>query len=60
MTIKELKERLNDFPDDLIVMVPNIAWDPFNKQPQDVPAKNVVRGVNETDICVFIDAYEED
>lgn len=60
MTVKELKEKLNKFPDNLVVMIPNISWSPYNNQPQDVPAKNVARGCNEADGCVFIDDYEED
>ena len=26
MTVKELKEKLNEFPDHLVVMVPNVDW----------------------------------
>ena len=60
MTVKELIEKLSQFPDDLIVMIPNIDWNPFNKKPQDVPAKHIARGLNEADGCIFIDDYEED
>lgn len=63
MTVKELKEKLNQFPDDLIVMIPNIDYDwndTKNYNPMDIPATNVARGVNEADGCVFIDNYEED
>jgi hypothetical protein len=54
MTIKELKEKLDQFPDNLIVMIPN------NDYPWSAPAMNVSRGCNEADGCVFIYSYEED
>lgn len=54
MTVKELKEKLNKFDDNLIVMVPNLDWDSY------VPVTSVTRGVNEHDGCVFIDDYVED
>lgn len=58
MTVGELKEKLNQFSDDLIVMIPNSD---FHHTPIfSVPATNVSRGVNEMDGCVFIDNYEED
>ena len=64
MTVKELKERLNQFPDNFIVMIPNIdyrcPWDTYENEPHDVPAVNVTCGVNEYDGCLFIDSYEED
>ena len=61
MTVKELKKKLEQFPDNLIVMIPNSDIDeeqPF--QMCNVPAKGVSRGVNEADGCLFIDSYEED
>ena len=59
MTVKELKEQLNQFPDHLIVMMPNRYWDdPCQKY--DVVAKSVSRGINEFDGGLFIDVYEED
>lgn len=58
MTVKELKEQLNKFDDNLIVMIPNQEW-PYSSL-QNVPAKNVSQGVNEWDCCLFIDDYEED
>lgn len=58
MTVKELKEKLNEFDDNLIVMIPNRYWeDPCQKY--DVAATHVSRGVNEFDGCVFISDYEE-
>ena len=64
MTIKELKEKLDQFPDDFIVMIPNdrLQYDPNSlwNVPWNVPATNVSIGCNEADGCVYIDAYEED
>ena len=60
MTIKELKEKLNQFPDDLIVMIPNPDLHLFPNAVWSVPATNVSRGCNEADGCIFIDNYEED
>lgn len=60
MTVKELKDQLSKFDDNLIVMIPNAGWTPFNNQFECIPAKNVSQGVNEWDCCLFIDDYEED
>lgn len=64
MTVKELIERLSQFPDNLIVMIPNIdwncPWDVYENEPHDVPVTNVVNGFNEYDGCVFLGSYEED
>ena len=60
MTVKELREKLNQFDDNLIVMIPNAGWHPFSIMQPDIPATSVSRGVNEADGCVFIDNYEED
>lgn len=60
MTIKQLKEELDKFPEDLIVMVPNSD---LHRSPRPIwflPATGVSRGVNEGDGLVFIDNYEED
>ena len=60
MTVKELKTKLNEFPDHLIVMIPN---ENLYRDPHAiwyVSAINVARGVNELDGCLFIDDYEED
>ena len=54
MTVKELKEKLEQFNDNLIVMIPNRDWkEPCQKC--DIPAGKVVQGVNEFDGCVFIE-----
>lgn len=60
MTVKELKEKLNEFPDNFIVMIPNMDWTLFNNQFECTPATHIGRGVNEFDGCVFIDDYVED
>lgn len=54
VTVKELKEKLDQLPDNFIVMIPGPAcyrWE---------PAVNVVKGFNEADGCVFIDSCEDD
>lgn len=53
MTVKELKEKLNEFDDNLIVMACTDMGGYFE-------VNNVSRGVNEFDGCLFIDDYEED
>lgn len=58
MTVKELVEKLSRLSDNLIVMIPNRGWSPYNNR-LDVPASSVVIGTNEADGCVFIDEYEE-
>lgn len=58
MTVKELKDKLSQFSDNFIVMIPNRNWD--QDKLEDVPATCVSRGVNEADCCVFIDNYEDD
>lgn len=52
MTVKELKERLAEFDDRLLVYYP--VGDGYNL------LKNLYRGVNEADGCLFLDDYEED
>ena len=60
MTVRELIEKLERFPENLIVMIPNerLYLDP--KAIWCVPAACVSRGINECDGCLFIDDYEED
>ena len=61
MTVKELKEKLEQFDDNLIVMIPNMSWTPFNNQFDCVPAAHISQGINEFDGAVFIEDYcEED
>ena len=60
MTVKELKEKLNEFDDNLIVMIPNEDLYRLPDARWFVRALNVSQGVNELDFCLFIDNYEED
>ena len=61
MTVKELKERLNQFHDNCIVCVPNPDFDPSKKGSFEFTvALNVTQGCNELDGIVFIDDYVED
>ena len=60
MTVKELKEKLNQFDDNLIVMIPGKGWCPELNSFKCIPAKSLSQGINEADCCVFIDDYEED
>lgn len=59
MTVKELKEKLNEFDDNLIVMIPNRNWEDACQR-YDIPARHISQGVNEFDGCLFINDYEED
>ena len=59
MTVKELKENLSQFDDNLLVMIPEAdpdkwAYFPFTS------VKNVSQGLNEWDGILVIDSYEED
>lgn len=54
MTVKELKEKLNQFPDNLIVVVPNSDLHLLPNPVWYVPAKNVSRGCNEDDRLLLI------
>ena len=61
MTVKELKEKLEQFPENYVVLVPNenLYRDPIAQW--FVVAEHVARGVNEMDGCVIIDDdVEED
>ena len=53
MTIKELKEKLEQFDDRLIVFAITDMGGYF-------PILNVSQGFNEADGCLFLDGYEED
>ena len=55
MTVKELKEKLEQFPDNHIVMIPD-DYSPIGYS----PATHISSGVNEADGCVFLTDYEED
>ena len=60
MTVKELKEKLAQFPEDCEVLIPNAGWHPFSIDPVMIPATSVTQGFNELDGCVLIDDYVED
>lgn len=53
MTVKELKEKLEQFDDRLIVIAITDMGGYF-------PILNVSQGFNEADGCLFLDGYEED
>lgn len=60
MTVIELRKRLEQFDDNLVVMIPNIKWEPNLIAPTIVPAESIAKGVNEFDNCLLISDYEED
>jgi hypothetical protein len=63
MTVKELKEALNRFDDNLLVLMPlpqTIIYDQLTFPYPYAHITNVTQGVNELDGCVFLDDYEED
>ena len=53
MTVKELKEKLNQFDERLIVLAIDDMGGYF-------PILNVSQGFNEFDNCLFLDGYKED
>ena len=55
MTVKELKERLNELDDNLIVMIP----DEYSLTGYTM-ATHISSGVNEADGCIFLTDYVED
>ena len=61
MTVKELKEKLEQFPEKCIVL---INADEETRRCHDgflyIKATHVGRGLNELDSCVIIDDYVED
>lgn len=59
MTVKELKERLEQFPENCFVMILDPEWHPSKSCPY-IHVTSVARGVNEMDGCVIIDDYVED
>lgn len=60
MTVKELKGKLDQFPDNLIVMVASSYYDSCLNPIYYAPATNISIGVNEEDGLLFIDDYEEE
>lgn len=59
MTVKELKEKLEQFDDNFIVMIPNRDYHLEDSAFLDIVAKDVYRGVNEADSVVFIEGASE-
>lgn len=55
MTVKELKEKLEQFPENCVVLIPD-EYSPIGY----TPATHIAKGVNEADGCVFLTDYEED
>ena len=53
MTVKELKDKLDNFPENYIVYIPNSIDFGYAQ------ALNVSFGINELDACIYIDDYEE-
>ena len=60
MTVRELKEKLEQFPENCVVLVPNENLYKDRNSFFYVVAENVARGINEMDGCVIIDDYVED
>ena len=54
MTVKELKEKLTQFPEDCVVLIPSNNAFIYTR------AENVTMGFNEMDGCVIIDEYVEE
>ena len=59
MTVRELIEKLKQFPENCVVMIPDPEWRPSKNCPY-VHITNVAQGVNEMDGVVIIDDYVED
>lgn len=56
MTVKELKEKLENFDDDLVVMVPR-SWFTVNGFGK---LLSISQGVDEFDSCLLLDDCDED
>lgn len=54
MTVKELKEELNKFDDNLTVLITSEC------HPWYTPCVNVAQGINELDGCIILDDYDEE
>ena len=53
MTVKELINELNKYPDNFLVLIPDAELDIGYTAVSDI-----IRGVNEFDGCIFIDKSE--
>lgn len=54
MTVKELKEELNKFDDNLTVLITSEC------HPWYTPCTNIAKGINELDCCVILDDCDEE
>ena len=59
MTVRELIEKLEQFPKNCVVLIPNVSWNPDGRTTSHVYVRSVTIGCNELDGCVFLDDYEE-
>lgn len=60
MTVCELKERLDRFPENCVVLIPNVESIRGDSAPSHVPVTCVTIGCNELDGCIFLDGDEEE
>ena len=60
MTFKELKEKLEQFPENCMVMIQDNNWTPDKSWTPHVHATSVTIGINQEDGCAFISDYVED
>lgn len=58
MTVKELKKILNQYDNDLVVMIPNRKWTLFGDQPLCVEVDHVSKGILGKGL--FMCDFEED
>lgn len=60
MTVKELKEKLNNFPDHCRIFIPNPEYLAILDGSPYVKLTHISRGLNELDDIIILDNYEED
>ena len=60
MTVRELKEKLEQFPENYVVLIPNKNLYKDRNLSYYVQVENVSKGMNETDGCIIIDDYVEE
>ena len=60
MTVKELKEQLNNFPDHCKVFIPNPEYHAALEGAPYIKVTHISRGINELDDIIILDYYEED
>ena len=59
MTVREFIEKLEQFPENCVVLIPNYGWHPYSPDPTMIRATGVALGINEFDGYVIIGDYEE-